>query len=114
MASHLVCRGKNIGSLTISASRLSIETGRALTFSFVRQEGRAAVVRVTAHEPPGAGTSGALGLQVEQQTRTSRTTGKLSTREVLWIHWCDNVEQLSGRVEDWQCSRNQYVRLPAG
>lgn len=97
-------------SLTISDTALSIQTGGVLTFVAVKQVKQAVVVQVIDHERSPAEASFALGLRLERVPPTNGAAGQESAKELPWIYWCDSIEALSGTVEEWQCSKNAYVR----
>ncbi len=100
----------NVGSLTITASGLSIATGGSLTFQLMRREGEAVILRVTGQKPASASSPGALAFKLEQQVRKNDVTGAESSRQLLWIYWCDHLEDLAAGLASSSCSRNRYVR----
>lgn len=104
---------RNMVSLTISPTNLSIQTGGVLSFSSVRQAEGAVVMQAIDPARPGAEGAFAIGLRLAQQQRMNSVSGQESNRELLWIYWCDSLEQLTGSVEDWQCSQNSYFRRVA-
>lgn len=101
---------RNIVSLTISETALSIQTGGVLTFVAIKQVEQALIVQAIDHELPPAEASFALGLRLEREPPTNSAAKQESARELLRIYWCDSIEDLSGTVEQWQCSKNAYVR----
>jgi hypothetical protein len=71
------------------------------------------MVRVTGREPQTVLPSvAALGFRLVSKERTNSATGAVSTEEMLRIYRCDRIDYLLDRVEDRQCSRNDYRRAP--
>jgi len=101
---------RNIVSLTISATALSIETGGVLKFTDVREVEHGVVVQAIDQERPPAEASFALGLRLQREADGNDEPRRQSARELLWIYWCDSIRDLSGNVENWRCSKNAYLR----
>lgn len=103
--------GLRIGSLTISDVGISNEVGESLAYEFVRQTAEGVILRVTRRKPDNS-FFGAKALAFSLGTQTVESFppgGPTKTRELLWICYRDNLDQLASIVMKASCG-SIYVR----
>ncbi len=104
--------GLNIGSLTITEDRFSVEvTGWSVTFVVDRQTDEGVIVRVTDRKPDDAFPGlKALAFTVETETvKGPPPAGITKTRELLWVcYLSDSLDRLASGIK--KTCGNIYTR----
>ena len=98
---------RNIGYITISVEGLLSGNGQGLKYRVERTIDAAVILSVTGLIGDFYQTTRALAFVRETELAGPE---KNEPREILWIHWCGRLEQLSNPLDRSACSKNRYRR----